>query len=80
MAVVTYPAANLGAPRRAPSRRNATATQDHAVTVATLLGLGVMALGGAASVKFKKPSIAIGGLLVGTLAAALAFEAQKVTR
>ena len=78
MAVVTYPAANLGAPRRAPNRR--TTVPKSNVTVGVLVGLGVMALAGAASVRYKKPSIAIGGLLAGTLAAAIAFEAEHATR
>ncbi len=77
--VVTYPAANLGAPKRAPNRRNA-ADEHGGATVAALLGLGVMALAGAAAVKWKKPVLAIGGLLAGTTAAALAFEATKATR
>jgi len=76
MAVVTYPAANLGAPKRAPNRRNARA-ETHGASVAALIGLGVMALAGAAAVKWKKPSVAIGGLLAGTLAAAVAFEAEQ---
>lgn len=79
MAVVTYPAVNLGAPKKAPNRRNATPEQGGA-SVAALLGLGVMAFGGAAAVKFKRPSLAIGGLVAGALAAAVAFEAQRATR
>lgn len=79
MAVVTYPAANLGAPRRAPSsKRNAPPGSN--AGVAALVGMGVMALAGAASIRYRKPSIAIGGLLAGALAAALAFEAEHATR
>jgi hypothetical protein len=77
--VVTYPAVNLGAPKRAPTRRNARSEQG-AATVAALLGIGVMAISGAAALKWKKPVLALGGLLAGTAAAALAFEATKATR
>ena len=78
MATITYPAVNLGAPRRAPNRPSAaTATTGG---VPALLGLGIMALAGAASIKWKKPAIAIGGLLAGTLAAAIAFEAERQPR
>lgn len=77
--VVTYPAVNLGAPKRAP-KRNSARTQQGQATVAALVGLGVMALSGAAAVKWKKPVLALGGLVVGTAAAALSFEAARATR
>ena len=83
MATITYPAMNLAPKRsnRSSRRKNASdAIEAHTATIATLTGLGVMALAGAASVKWKRPEIAIGGLLAAVLAAGVAFERSSIAR
>ncbi len=88
MATITYPAMNLESekaakrtPNRARRRRNSAAAEsEHAGTTAALVGLGVLALAGAAATAWKRPAIALGGLVLGALSAGLVFERGASTR
>ncbi len=85
MATITYPAMNLGASERTPNRpkrrRNSAAADDeHAGAAAALVGIGVMALAGAAATAWKRPALALGGLVLGAISAGLVFERSAATR
>ncbi len=85
MATITYPAIDLGAPKRAPNgtrngRRRNSSGPDRAGLAAALAGMGVMALAGAAATVWKRPELALGGLVVGALAAGLVFERGTAAR
>lgn len=82
MATITYPAMDLGAPKRAPKRnaRRRNSSSPPNAAAAALAGIGVMALAGAAATTWKRPVLAIGGLVLGALTASLIYERGTVTR
>lgn len=82
MSTITYPAMDLGAPKRAPKRnpRERNSATSPNVTAATLAGIGVMALAGAAATAWRRPELALGGLVLGALTASLVYERGAATR